>query len=160
MSTLYELTNNMRKILDMADEDMIDEQTLQDTFESLQYDLEEKAVNYAKVIKELEAQSKIISDEKKRLEEKKKVIDNNVKGMKETLKAAMEVAGKKKIKTNLFNFNIQKAGGLKPLVIDGEVPKEYLKEPEPDNSSIRELLKTTQVEWAHLAEKEEVLIIK
>jgi len=73
----------------------------------------------------------------------------------------MRVADKKKIKTDLFSFTIRKAGGLKPLVIDGEVPEEYLKQPEPDTSKIREALKSGQeINWAHLKEPEEILVIR
>lgn len=160
MSTLYEITGNMKKLLQMADEYEIDKQALNDTLESLGCDLEDKAETYAKVIKQLEGQVKIISDEKQRLEERKKTITNNITRMKAALKEAMLVANKKKIKTNLFNFTIQKPGGVRAIVIDGEVPKEYLKQPEPDTTAIREFLKTNQVQWAHIKEPEEVLIIR
>lgn len=52
----------------------------------------------------------------------------------------MIVANKKKIKTNLFSFTIQKPGGVKAIVIDGEVPEEYLKEPEPDTTAIYKII--------------------
>ncbi len=160
MSTLYEITGNFMKLLEMAEEEEISEETLKDTLESLQYDLEDKADQYAKIIKQLEGQAKIIQEEKQRLEEKKKTISNNIARMKNALRGAMLIADTKKIKTDLFSFTIRKAGGLKPLVIDGEVPEEYLKQPEPDTVKIRELLKNNEVEWAHLKESEEVLVIR
>lgn len=159
MSTLYEITGNFVRLLEMAEEE-ISEETLADTLESLEYDLENKADQYAKIIKELEGQAKIISDEKQRLEERKKTLTNNIARMKRALKEAMLIADRKKIKTDLFSFTIRKAGGLKSLVIDGEVPEEYLKQPEPDTVKIRELLKNNEVEWAHLKESEEVLVIR
>ncbi len=159
--TLYEITGNFVRLLEMAEEEEISEETLADTLESLEYDLENKADQYAKIIKELEGQAKIISDEKQRLEERKKTLTNNIARMKRALKEAMLIADRKKIKTDLFSFTIRKAGGLKPLVIDGEVPKEYLKEPEPDTAKIREALKSGQeIDWAYLKEPEEVLVIR
>ncbi len=159
--TLYKITGNFVRLLEMAEEEEISEETLADTLESLEYDLENKADQYAKIIKELEGQAKIISDEKQRLEERKKTLTNNIARMKRALKEAMLIADRKKIKTDLFSFTIRKAGGLKPLVIDGEVPKEYLKEPEPDTAKIREALKSGQeIDWAYLKEPEEVLVIR
>lgn len=160
MSTLYEITGNFVKLLEMAEEEEISEEALKDTLESLEYDLAEKAEQYAKVIKELEGQAQAIANEKQRLEERKKTLTNNIARMKSTLKEAMLIANKKKIKTDLFSFTIRKAGGLKPLVIDGKVPEEYLKQPEPDTTKIRELLKSNEVEWAHLKESEEILVIR
>lgn len=127
--------------------------------ESLQYDLEEKAENYAKVINELEGQIAIINSEKQRLDDKERSLNNNIKKMKEALKEVMLLSGKKKFKTNLFRFNIQKAG-IRALVIDGQVPNEYLKSPEPNTTAIRELLKTTTVDWAHFNEPTEHLSIR
>jgi len=50
MSTLYEITGNFIRLLEMAEEEEISEEALADTLESLEYDLAEKADQYAKII--------------------------------------------------------------------------------------------------------------
>jgi len=159
MSTLYEITGNFVRLLEIAEEEEISEETLADTLESLQYDLEDKADQYAKIIKQLEGQARIIQEEKQRLEEKKKTISNNIDKMKAALKDAMKVADKRKIKTDLFTFSVRKASNRSVEII-GEVPPEYLKKPEPDTMAIKELLKTQEVEWAYLKEPTEFLSIR
>lgn len=159
MSALYKIAGDFQKLFQMAEEEEINEQVLADTLESLEYDLSEKAEQYAKIIKELEGQALMIKEEKERLETKQRTINNNIKKMKEALKGAMAIANIKKIKTNLFSFNIQKASN-RAVVIDGEVPQEYLRKPEPDTMAIKELLKVRDVEWAHLKEATEFLSIR
>ena len=77
----------------------------------------------------------------------------------------MRQIGKTKFKTALFSFNIQKNGGVEPLVIDGaidDIPGRYLipQPPIPDNEAIRALLAEKQVEWAHLEPRGESLRIR
>lgn len=57
--TLYEIKENYLCLLNMD----LDEQTMKDTLESIQGDLEEKADNIACLIKSLEAEKKAISEE-------------------------------------------------------------------------------------------------
>ena len=60
MTTLYNLTAEYMELLAMAEEEEIDPQTLADTFESLQGEFEEKADNYAVVIKTLKGQEDML----------------------------------------------------------------------------------------------------
>ena len=85
--------------------------------------------------------------------------------MKDTLEANMRAVGKTKFKTALFSFNIQKNGGLQPLVIDGlidDIPGKFLipQPPVPNNEAIRKLLAEKQVDWAHLDPRGESLRIR
>lgn len=157
--TLYEIKEDFQRLFQTAEEEEITDEVLKDTLESLQYDLEDKADQYAKIIKELEGQAKVIDDERQRLDEKKRTITNNITRMKTALKDAMKVADKKKIKTDLFTFSVRKASN-RSVEITGEVPKEYLKAPEPNTMAIKELLKTQKVEWAYLKEPTEFLSIR
>ena len=96
---------------------------------------------------------------------RRKSLENRSELLKNNLEANMRYIGKTKFRTALFSFNIQKNGGLQPLVIDGlieDIPGKYLiaQEPVPDNKAIRELLKDKQVEWAHLEPQGESLRIR
>ena len=108
MATLYELTDDYLTLLEMAEDPDIDEQALKDTMEGIEGALEIKAEGYAKIIRMLEGDAEACDAESKRLRNKKQTIENNIKRMKGALQMAMEATGKRKFKTPLFSFNIQK----------------------------------------------------
>lgn len=126
---IYEITGNILSLQQMAEEGIIDEDTLKDTMESLEGELEDKADAYAKVIKNIEAQATAIGIEEDRLRERRQVLENNIKRMKKTLQESMEITGKTKFKTTLFSFNVQ--NNAKSVVLDTEdlmsIPEKYQK---------------------------------
>ena len=162
MSNLYQLTNNYETVLNMLYQEDVDEQMVLDTLESIEGDIEDKADNYAKIIRELETRSKARKEEAQRLTESAKVFENRIKALKSNLFNAMKETGKTKFATNLFSFNIAKNGGKQPLTIDGEVPAEYTRTiTENDTDKIRQALENGEkLTFAHLEERGESLRIK
>lgn len=160
---IYKLTGNYEHLLNMLlyDEN-VDEKALLDTLESIEGDIEDKADGYAKIIKEMEAQSKARKEEAKRLTESAQTMDNRIKMLKSNLFNCMKITGKTKFTTNLFSFNIVKNGGKQPLTIDGDVPKEYTKTViENDTSKIRQALENGEnLPFAHLEPRSERLSIR
>ena len=159
--TLYQLTDNFKQVLEMAQDPSIDPQAIADTLEGIGGEIEDKADGYAKVIKELEADSEKLAAEITRLTDRKKALLNNIKKMKESLTAAMQATGKTKFKTDLFSFNVQK--NPPTLVIDdeGNIPAVYYiqQEPELDTTAIKDLLKSgIKLSFAHLEQGEGVRI--
>ena len=159
--TLYELTDNYRNLLEMAQNPDIDEQAIKDTLEAIQGDIEEKADGYAKVIKELDGETDKLTAEIKRLTDRKNTIQNNIAYMKQSLTSAMTVTGNTKFRTDLFSFNIQK--NPPALVVDDEkaIPQEYLipQEPKVDKKAIIDFLKNgNKVPYAHIEQSEGVRI--
>ena len=159
--TLYELTADYEGLLAMAEDPDIDEQAFLDTLEGIEGAIEDKADNYAKVIRSLEADAAACDAEAKRLRAKKQTIENNIKRMKTALQYAMETTGKTKFKTALFSFGIQKNPAS--VVIDhaGKVPANYWipQPPELDKKAIKAYLKENEgVEWAHLEQTESLMI--
>lgn len=162
MSRLYELKENWKQVSDMLYEEEIDEQCILDTLESIEGEIEDKADSYAIIIKELLADSEACKQEKLRLEARQKSFENRAKLLKTKLEEVMKETGKTDFKTSLFNFKIQKNGGLEPLWTTEDlrlIPWDFLKK-EPDNTKIRELLQTQQVSWAKLEERGESLRIR
>ena len=51
MSALYELTGFFLELMDMLEDEECDEQCIMDTLESVEYEIEDKADGYAKIIK-------------------------------------------------------------------------------------------------------------
>lgn len=163
MSTLYELTGDYMKLLEMAEDPEVDLETLNDTLEGLEGEIEIKAENYAKVIKQLEGDASTIETEEKRLQAKRKAIENNIATMKNHLENAMRTTGKTKFKTDLFSFNIQKnppSARVNEEMMD-KIPLEYLVFPEPkvDKKKVLEELKNgAEFEWAEISQGESLRI--
>lgn len=162
MSNIYQLANDYEIVLNMLYNEEIDEQMIFDTLESIEGEIEEKADNYAKIIKELETKQKARKEEAKRLTDGAKVFENRVKALKNNLFNAMKETGKTKFATNLFSFNIAKNGGKQALTIDGNVPEEYTKTIiENDTDKIRQALENGEnLPFAHLEPRGESLRIK
>lgn len=164
MATLYELTEDYMALLEMAEDPEADPEVLADTLESLDYEIEEKADGYAKVIRQLMADSEGFKAEIDRLTVRKKTIDNNIDRMKRSLEAAMLATGKTKFKTDLFSFGIQK--NAPSVVIDEQyienIPEEYLIEQDPkiDKAKLKEDLKNgVDLDGiAHLEQSESIRI--
>lgn len=126
MSTLYELTGQFNQVAEMLSEDEFNPAVI-DTLEAIDMAIEDKADNYARLIKNQESDSKGIAEEIKRLQARKQSIDNSVKNMKLSLQNAMNEIGKTKFKTNLFSFNIQKNPISVNIVDENLIPDEFKK---------------------------------
>ena len=160
MATLYEITGDYLKLLDMAEE--LDEEVFRDTLEGIEGELEIKADGYAKVIAELDNRSEGLDREIKRLTDRKKAIGTNIARIKGNLESAMIATGKTKFKTELFNFGIQKN---KPrLVLDKgieDIPMSYyiFQDPIADKEKItQELKEGKKLDFAHLEQGESLRI--
>lgn len=168
MASLYELTNEMVEFLALAEDPDIDPVAFADTLEGLQFELEKKAEGYCKVLRQMESDIEAIKAEEDRLKRNRSAIENNVKRMKDALKDAMVKTGhddKNGLKAGLFQLNVAKNGGQRPLVIDGDVPEQFIKvKYENDNERIRAFLNSLDnndaCAWAHLGEAGTHLAIK
>ena len=168
MSTLYELKEEFKMLLDMMEDDSIDEEMIQNSLEGIECEIEIKAEGYAKILKELEGQAEAVRKEISRLDDKYGKIVANMDRLKTNLKIAMNETGKKKIQTDLFTISVCKNGGKTPLIIDGvdidEVPEKYKemhKIEKLNTDAIREdLEKGIDVGFARFGERRESLRIK
>ena len=141
MASLYELTGKWLEVYEMAGE--VEPEVIDDTLESIEGEIESKAIGYGMVIKQLEADASALAEEIKRLQAKKKAAENTVDRMKARLQESMNVIGTKKITTPLFSFGIQKNP---PKVVIDDPSKIYdgfliPQEPKIDTAAIKEALK-------------------
>lgn len=165
MSTLYELTNEMLELMEWMSDPETDAQAIQDTLEGLMGEISDKAEQYCFVIRQFEADAEAYKKEAERFSQKRAIAENNAKRMKQAVQRAMELTGQEKMDAGLFKLKISKNGGLKPLVIDGEVPAEFVKMvPQQDNDAIRKFLdaldENDTCAWAHYGERGAHLSIK
>lgn len=163
MSSIYELTQDYLIISEMMENPELDPEFLADTMEAVDGELEVKAENYAKVMKNLDGDIEALDNEIRRLTSRKKALENNIKNMKMALQSMMTITGKTKFKTDLFSFGIQK--NAPSVVIDTDInnlPTEFLKfrEPEVDKTKLKEALKNGEdlSGYCHLEQSESLRI--
>ena len=162
---LYELTANYLALQQMIEDPEADMQMINDTMEAIDGDIEDKADGYAKMIKNMEASIVAIKAEQDRLTARKNLLDLGIKTLKKNLEASMIATGKRKFKTDLFSFSIQKNGGKAPVILDvadtSELPDELVRiKEEPDMEAIRNMLDKGECKFAHYGERGEGLRIK
>ena len=161
---LYELTADVLVLQDLLENELEDEQMLLDTLEGVQWEYEFKLEQYAKVVRNLEADAEALKNEAARLTNRRRVIENNVDRLKRIMFDSMKATGTNKIKGNILSVAIQKNGGKLPVVVDvdtSELPDDLVKVTEaPDLDAIRKALDTGDCEYAHYGERGESLRIK
>ncbi|MDN6838119.1 MAG: siphovirus Gp157 family protein [Staphylococcus equorum] len=124
MSTLFNLTDNYKQVYDLIVEQG-DEQLLNDTLESINDALEDKADGYVSVVKSLESDNKAIDEEIKRLQQRKTTNKNGIDRLKESLKVSMEATGKTKFKTVLNSYNIQNNPPSLNVIEEKHIPSDF-----------------------------------
>lgn len=154
--TLYELTELYTNLLDL---DLEDEQ-VQEALEDIDEKIEVKADNIAKLIKGLEGQKDICKAEEERIYKRRKSIENRIENLKEYLKATMIATDKRKFKTDLFSFNIQKNRASIKILDEEKVPEEYV---EYDRKVLKDKLKKAiteglEVDYAELVQTESLRV--
>ena len=153
MASLYELTENFLEAQGMLFDEEVEMETVFNTLDCIDCLIEEKADNYAKIMKYVEGQILIAKSERERLYNREKMLEKRCKTMKEHLKQCMEMTGKTKFRTALYSFSIAQNGGVQPVK---DIPQEYLipQPPKPDTNAIRKALEEGEVlHFAHLEER-------
>ena len=86
---LYEIEQEYAELSMLAENGELDEQCFADTKECIDAELEVKAVAYAKIIKNLTAESDAIKEEIARLSSRSKTLETNAKKLKDNLERVM-----------------------------------------------------------------------
>lgn len=163
--TLYEMTMDYLRLLEISEDPDTDPQVFADTLEGLTGEIEDKAEGYITVIKELEARAAKFEKEIKRLTDQKTVYQNNIKRLKEALLNAMDAMGTTKVTTDHFRVSVAKNGGLQPLYVMpqiDQIPSEYIEHvSKVDTDKIRRALDAgADLPFAHFEERGRHLNIK
>lgn len=157
---LYEITGEILELLMMAEDLELDQKMIRDTMEGLDFEFEEKAESYAKIIKTLEMDITGLDTEIQRMTKKKATIKNNIDRLKRSLEGAMIATGKRKFKTALFGFGIQKNPPSLNVLDESKIPDEFWIEQQPklDKKAVLAFVKENKVDWAELSQTESLRI--
>ena len=157
---LYEITGEILELLMMAEDSDLDQKMIQDTMEGLDFEFEEKAEAYAKVVKTLEMDIAGLDEEIQRMTKRKATIKNNIDRLKRSLEGAMIATGKRKFKTPLFGFGIQKNPPSLNVLDESKIPEEFWIEQQPklDKKAALAYVKENEVDWAELSQTESLRI--
>lgn len=144
--TLYELSDQFQLAAQkLADLDL-DEETIADTLEGLQGELEVKATNVAMFARNLESMAEQIKLAEAAMSARRKAIENRAQRVKDYLKLNMERTGIQKIESPYFNISIR--DNPPSVVIDAasQIPEDYMRQPElppavPDKKLIAQAIK-------------------
>lgn len=135
---LYELTEIYLNLKDMD----IEEGDLNSALENIDDEIETKADNIAKVLRDFDGDIEALKSEEERLAKKRKAIENRQKHLKEYLQNAMLVLDKRKFKTDLFSFNIQRNAPSLKILDESKIPEDYYKiEKKLNKNDLKEAVK-------------------
>lgn len=164
MTTLYELTATLRHLLDLAQSGEVDQQTIDETIESMNLtsDIESKIDGYAYVMDELKASNERIRNEEKRLAERRRVQQNNYERMRTTLLDQMKLLEVNKVKTDKYTVSVRQKP-VKLLVRDeSNIPARFYEEqlPKLNKSELKNHLQTSneELEGVELIQEESLQI--
>ena len=136
---LYELSIAFQDVQNMD----LDPEVMQDTLDSIEDAIENKAENIAKLVRNLESDVAAYKEEEERLKTKRQATENKVKWLKTYLEDNMKLTGKTKFKSGMFNFSIQKNPASVNITDEKIIPEEFLiqQPPKVDKNSLKEILK-------------------
>ena len=114
---LYEITQEAQYLAVLLETEELTAE-LEEALIINQDQLQTKAVNYAKVITNYQAESDAIDQEIKRLKAMKESRDKKVEWLKESVKKAMLVSGIEKVESPLFKLSVRRSEAVEVDVVE------------------------------------------
>lgn len=146
MPHLYEIARNKVELERLMEYGDLDPQAIIDTLEAVEGELNDKAINVAKVTRNIDAVAAAVRQAGKDMLERAARMEKRAESIRQYLLMNMEFAGITKIECPQFVIAVKR--NPPAVVIDDEkfVPAEYLTQPEPptprpDKVKIRDALK-------------------
>ena len=140
---LYQLKQNYQTIADYIDNaDEIDEQTLFDTWESIDEAFDDKVISTAYVIRNNDADIETIANEIKRLTKLKRQKENANVSLKNYLKDNMLQLDKTKVKGDLFTVSVRNNAESVFISNEKQIPQDFVTyEPKIEKTKIKQAIK-------------------
>lgn len=126
--SLYQLSGNYLQALDfLTDPELnVPIETVNDTLESLAGELEDKAVNVAKFIRNMEVTAEAIKTAEQSMAKRRKALETRVDWLKGYLKSSMEATGINKIECSYFKLSIAKNPASLDIFDMSTLPRAYV----------------------------------
>lgn len=124
---LYQLSQNYMQALDFLTDPEADlpAEVINDTLEALGGELEDKAVNVAKFMRNMEATAEAIKQAEAEMARRRKALENRVKWLKDYLKGSMEYTGITVIECPYFKLAVQKNPDSISILNEDAIPSEF-----------------------------------
>ena len=145
--SLYQLSSTYLEALDnLTDPEMdLPIEAVTDTLEGLSGEMEEKAINVAKFMRNIEATANAIKEAETAMAKRRKALENRASWMKDYLKGSMEHTGITKIECPYFKLSIQKNPVSVSILNEKSIPekfKEQVTSWKIDKTAIKEAIKS------------------
>jgi hypothetical protein len=127
---LYELSNQYLQALDALTDPEADipMQAVTDTLEGIEGQLQDKAVNVAKFLRNLEAFAEAIKAAEEQMARRRKALESRASWLRDYLKTNMEACGITKIESPWFCLSIQKNPAAVDILDEVAIPEEFKQE--------------------------------
>lgn len=133
---LYELTEQYQDLLDLAAGGAPSED-LEVMLDGLEDRLEDKIEKTACVVRSIDLHAAAVDEEIKRLQARKSSMLNNAEYLKSRIETSLNVLGKDKMKTPLFNIGMVNNPPKVVVVDEFSIPETYFHTPQPQRSLMR-----------------------
>jgi len=167
---LLDITDDMQALDDLlaeVDGDVSDPrvaETIEAWIVELDSNLETKLDNYAALIQTMRARADIRRAEAERLARRVQIDERAADWLSSVLMSVLNARGRRQVETSRYVVAVVGNGGKAPLVVDADVPAEFLKtvtKIEPDRERIRLAIEAgQQLPFARLAERGKRLSIR
>lgn len=156
MAKLYEMTEQVQALFDLLSNDEIDQQTYNDTMESM--GVLEKVNGYCQIINQFKYDIDVYSAEIDRLSKRKKSMENKIEWLKGQLMNFYEANGSKPIKVGTFKVSSRPSEQVE--IDEDKLPKKwFVVTKKPDKKSIKATLKQgKKIKGATLTKKGNIQI--
>jgi chromosome segregation ATPase len=146
MPALYEISRDYQQALaDFADPDTdLPAEAINDTLEAIEGQLQDKAVNIAKFMQNLNTAADAIKEAERRMAGRRKAIEHRVQWLKEYLKRNMEATGITRIDSPWFSLAVQNNPASVEITDEAALPDDYKSEVvtiKVDKAGIKQALK-------------------
>jgi hypothetical protein len=147
--SLYALSANYLQALDFLTDPEADLpiEAVNDTLEALGGELEDKAVNVAKFLRNLEATAEAIKAAEADMAKRRKALESRAQWLKNYLKGNMEACSISKIECPFFKLSIQNNPAAVNVINENAIPEQFKEQVitcKIDKNAIKDAIKTGQ----------------
>lgn len=164
MASIFQLNAKMLEFQKLIETEDLDEDTIRDTMESIEGEIEEKLKDYAAVVINLESDVAGMKSAEKNIAERRKSLENNIARMKSIMDQTMKYSGLEKIDDDpRFKIGYRKCPASVEILNEDELPDMVFvpQDPTVDKKLLLQLLKDGQkIDGARLVDDKKNFFIK